>query len=414
MQMIDPGLEKELNRTKVALMRTKDAAFFTTIVFSLKFAWDDKIPTAATNGYWLKWNPDFFLKATKEQRVFVLVHEACHVAYDHMGRVMGILDKAKTDAERRWLMDLWNKAADHVINLMLKARGFQMWDWVLADPRFTDMSAEQVFKILKDENSQQPNPMQDVWLPGNEPGSGDQPGDKPGQCSAPQAQQPGQGPTVPGVPTPAEHQRHIQDILARAAIQAKIAGEPGSIPAEVELFLQRLQRPKLPWTTILKRLVGARAKTGYSWLKPNRRYFPQFHLPSAWGSAPSELDFYVDISSSVSDWQFTRFVSEIAGALKQFNLTRIRIVQFNTRITSIDYVKNLKELSKVKFIGRGGTRITEVLDDIEKTKPELALVFTDGRFGWDRKSLKGDVVWLINDNPRFVPQFGKAIHFKTE
>lgn len=382
-------LQQELNRTKVALMSSKESVFFTTIAFSLKFEWDDTIPTAATNGYKLKWNPTFFLKSTKGQRVFVYVHEACHVAYDHMGRSLNLF-LGLDETEKRRRHSIWNKAADHVINLMLKARGFEMWDWVCCDPCFTGMSAEQVYAILLAEDDQSPNQMEDIELPdlGGE-----------GQPASMQ-----------------EHQKHIENILIRASVQSKMAGEQaGTIPGEIEVFLDNLLRPRLPWTTIVRREVGKLAKSGYTWLKPNRRYFPDLYLPARWATVPAEMTFYVDISGSVSDHQFHVFVSEIAGALRMFNLKKITIVQFDEVIHSVDVVKNLKQLSKIKFSGRGGTDCECIFEHMEANTPGLACVFTDGEFDWYRDKMKSKtrILWLINDNPHFKAQFGRVVHFKT-
>lgn len=362
-------LQHQLDRTKIALMANKEAIFFTSIVLSLKFFWDDACPTAWTDGYRIGWNPKFFLDLPEDQRIGVMVHEACHVAYDHMGRLQG--------REMR----TWNKAADHVINLYLLARGFKLPSWVLADKRFENMSAEQVYDILIKENDQEPNEMEDIRI--DETVMAD------------------------------EYKKHVEDIIIRAATITRASSRPDLIPGEVEVFLKNLLRPRLPWQTILRREAEAATKTGHSWLKPNRRYFPTYHLPSMWSMGPQNATFYVDISCSVSDEQFHVFVSEIVGSMRMFNFQRITIVQFDTEIKSVDIVKSFRELMKVKFSGRGGTHIGCILDHIENTKPALAMVFTDGGFGWPRDKFRQRILWLINDNPTWKPLFGRAIHFKT-
>lgn len=362
-------LQQELDRTKIALMQSKESVFFTTIVFSLKFVWDDTQPTAYTDGYTLGFNPAFFLGMPKEQRVGVLVHEACHVAYDHMGRRMG------RD------MNLWNMAADHVINLELLGRGFKLPEFRLADERFKGMSTEQVYNLLQAEQYNEPNPMADM--------------------------------RDPEQVKPEEYKRHIEDLIIRASVQAKMGGGAGSIPGEVELFIDTLLKPRLPWQTILRREVGALVKKDYSWMRPARRFFPEHHLPSLSNPAPYALTFYVDISGSVSDHQFKVFVSEIAGAIRMFSPPSVTVVQFDTSIKSIDAVRSLAELSKIEFHGRGGTCPECIFEHMETSKPQLALVFTDGEFEWPRDTLKQRLLWLINDNPGFVPQFGRALHFRT-
>jgi predicted metal-dependent peptidase len=140
-----------MDKTKIALMSKTDSAFFTTIAFSLRQVWDETERTAYTDSVVMGWNPDFFKKLSPEERLFVMVHEACHVAYDHMGRLMG--------REH----EMWNIACDHVINLMLLERGFKMPDWVCKDPRFTGMSADEVYTILQNEKTPPPpNQMPDM------------------------------------------------------------------------------------------------------------------------------------------------------------------------------------------------------------------------------------------------------------
>lgn len=374
-------LERELNRTKIALMQSKEAVFFTTIVFSLKFVWDENHPTAYTNGYKIGFNPDFFMGMSREERAGVLIHEAYHVAADHLGRL------GKRDPR------IWNAAADHVINLDLKSRNIKLPVPHLADSRFVGMSTEQVYQILDSEAIEIELPMEDI-MGGNGEGQGED----------------GEGNPV----TAEQRQRHVEALLVRASVQAKMQGaKPGSIPGEVELMLNRLMKPRLPWQTILRREVTDLAKVGYTWQRPNRRYTPDHYLPSLNVPAVTDLTFYVDISGSVSDDQFRIFVSEIASTFKMFPMKNLRIVQFDTKIRNDDTVKNIQELMKIKFTGRGGTCPECIFEDMDKTKPRLALVFTDGEFHWHRDKVKPRLLWLINDNERFKPRFGRAIHFTT-
>ena len=395
-------IQTALDRAKIGLMQKPDSAFFTTVAFSLKHRWNENIPTARTDGIYMEWNPTFFMGLPPEQRVGVMVHEACHVAYDHMGR----LNMGKTRCP-----DLYNKAADHVINLMIEARGFKLPSFRLADPRFKDMSTEQVYEILEKEASQgKPQPQQQMPdiayspIDGDGSGQGDkgdgQQGNDPSQSS--------------GGMTPDQLKQHIQGIIVRAAMASKMAGEkPGSVPGEVELFLDKLLNPKLPWQTLLRRFFTEFSKNDYSWKRPNRRFFPTHHLPSLYSINLQDMTFYVDISASVEDFQFKLFVSEIAGVLKMLKPKKITIVQFDTKIHHVDTVTNLQELSKVKFHGRGGTHIECILKHMEDNKNSVSLVFTDGHFRWPRDRFTGKILWLINDNEGWPPKFGQAIYFST-
>lgn len=381
--MNDKALQKAFDRAKVKLIDSPDSVFFTTVCFSLKHRWDDSIPTAMTNGLELRINPQFFLALNEDERVFLLLHEVGHVIFLHCTPRIG-----------NRCPDKWNQAGDYVINGMLKDRGFSLPKGGLYDDKYKGLSTEQVYDLLP-ANPSQPLPMQDVVI-------GPMPGNQGNDSSSG-----GQPPL-----TPQEIENQITDILVRAVTQSKLAGDkPGSIPGAVEIFLDRLLNPKLPWYTLLRRFLNARIKDDYSWQKPNRRFFPDMYLPSQHSEGLGHIVFAVDTSGSVSDEDFLRFISEIAQVLRQFKPTRMTLIQFDTRIKAIDEIRSVDELMRVKFTGRGGTQIGEVLDWVEGEQPQAVLVFTDGEFRQQQRKLRSSLVWLIHDNPRFTGVIGKTIHY---
>lgn len=360
--------QRALDKAKIALMSKPDSAFFTTVCFSLRHYFDERVPTAQTNGKEIRFGPQFFLALDPEERVFLLLHETLHVAYLHMARLMGRCP------------DRWNIAGDHVINLQLKERGFKMPKIGLADPQFKGLSTEEVYDRLP-ENPGQPS-MQDLVAP--------------------------EGDIV-------QLEETVQDILIRAAVQSKMAGDaPGSIPGEIQIFLDKLLNPKLPWQRILQKYMHAMAKGDYTFRKPNRRFFPRHHLPSLYSESLMDLAVAVDTSGSVSDAEFNRFISEIHGILKMMKPSKITLIQFDTGIKSIHEVRSVQELSRVEFTGRGGTRIEPVLEWAAAMKPQLMLVFSDGHFHFYQPQSKANVVWLIHNNDRFTAPFGKVINYAME
>lgn len=360
--------QSALDKAKIQLMSHEDSAFFTTVCLSLKCIWDTTIPTACTNGKEIRFSPDFFMSLDSDERLFLLLHETLHVAYMHMLRLMGRVHEK------------WNIAADHVINLMLIDRGFKMPVGGLADPQYTGMSTEQVYDLLPD---------------------------------APEL--PFTMDIIPADDNPAELSQSIQDILVRASVQASMSESGiGNIPGEIQVFLDRLLKPKLPWQRILQRECRAIAKTDYSFVKPNRRFFPKHHLPSMYGTKLVDLAIGLDISGSVSDEAFTRFVTEVSSILKMMKPDRITIVQFDTEIRHVDKVRNLCDLQNIVFTGRGGTRIEPILQWAKKNQPQLMLLFTDGGFRWYTTPEKppGNLIWLIHENPGFTAPIGKVIHYE--
>lgn len=360
--------KKALDKAKIGLMSRPDSTFLTTLCFSMKHILDESIPTACTNGTEIRFNPDFLMSMSEPERVFVMVHEAMHVALLHITR------RNSRDPRK------WNIAADYVINGMLINRGFKMPACGLHDAQYDGMSTDQVYDLLPD-NPPQKLPMEDI-----------QEGDA-GQAEQTEAQ--------------------VTDILVRAQIQSRLAGDkPGTIPGDIEIFLDKLLNPKLPWEKLLRRYMNQFAKSDYTWKKPNRRFTPDYILPSLHSEQLDEIAIAVDTSGSVTDEEFKRFISEIHGILNHLKPKAIRLIQFDTVIHSQAHIKNCRELNQVSFHGRGGTRITEVIDWAEKNKPVVLLVFSDGHFRHSMTNPKCNVLWLIHGNKKFTAPYGQVIHYE--
>ena len=117
------------------------ARFLTSLLYSLKLVWTDDMPTAGTNGILLKINPKFFYGLSKEERLFVILHELWHVAKLHSIR--------RESRDPR----LWNIACDyHINNLLLKENYSSFRITVMKDcfkdEKYKDLSEEEIYDEL--------------------------------------------------------------------------------------------------------------------------------------------------------------------------------------------------------------------------------------------------------------------------
>jgi predicted metal-dependent peptidase len=131
-----------------------------------------------------------------------------------------------------------------------------------------------------------------------------------------------------------------------------------------------------------------------------------------YGECLTNIVIAVDTSGSVSDADFLQFISDTHFILKTMKPEKITFIQFDTKISSIDEVKSVKELEKLKFKGRGGTCVRALVNWAEENKPQLLLVFTDGYFRNTGAMTKTDTVWVIHNNKQFKAPFGKTIHYE--
>lgn len=363
--------KKALDKAKVAMMGRPSSAFIATVCFNMKHLWSEDVTTACTDGRHIWFNPHAFLALTPEQRLSRLLHETWHPALLHMVR-MGNRDKHR-----------WNAACDYFINNMLIKAGHARIDTWLYDPKYDGLSSEEIYDLLP--TMPEDHPEYDLTPP-------------------PDGQD----------PMPVEDlEHHLVDVVAKARIQSQMFGDqPGTIPGEVELLIDQLLSPKLPWQRILQKFLSQQVKGDFTWTKPNRRFFPQYYLPSNSTKGLEHIAAGVDISLSVSDAEFKQQYSEIYQIMRQFQPKELTLIQFDTQLQHIDRLRSLQDLEQVQFNGRGGTRIRPLIEWAKENRPNLLLVFSDGEFHHHPEDPGVPVVWLIYNNPGFTAPYGKVVHFE--
>ena len=368
-----------LKIAKITMMMQRDTTFYTAILFSLKQKITDEIPTAATDGKNLLLNPTFFSDLSINERITLLAHEVLHVALDHMHR--------RDDRDPK----LWNMAADYVINYCLVKADYTLPKGGLYDAKYANMTTEQVYALL-DKKSEQEK-----------------------QSLVAQAPEDIQYPEDAKDPGSAVTQDEVTDIVLTATTQAKAMGQdPGSIPSEIDINLQRTLNPPLPWNIILQNYLTEFKKDDYTFKRPNRRFMPDYYLPTAHSEAICNLAFCVDCSSSVSDEEFNDYITKIYEIKKMLKPTKITIMSFNTKfMNEQELQENEDPFQKLKFNGRGGTRIEPAHEWIAKNKPTVAIIFTDGLFGQTKPhDPRIPIVWTIYDNPQWKCEYNnRVIHY---
>lgn len=112
-----------------------------------------KYHTAATDGKNIYVDPNYFASLSESDRLFIIAHEIMHIKFMHMYRLK---DKA---GEMRDL-EIWNIAADAIINANLERDGFTIKDGYVNMPEALNYSAEEFYQILlkeKEKKQQEQN-----------------------------------------------------------------------------------------------------------------------------------------------------------------------------------------------------------------------------------------------------------------
>jgi predicted metal-dependent peptidase len=134
-----PVVTDSVKVISASLLRLRmKSPFFGTLAMFVRFLPSSTIPTAATDGRDIFFNPDFLQSLPINQQDGLLLHELLHAALLHPSRVGTREPK------------LWNIAADIVVNgTILRERGFELPPGALRDEKLEHLSVEEVYELLQ-------------------------------------------------------------------------------------------------------------------------------------------------------------------------------------------------------------------------------------------------------------------------
>jgi len=343
---------QKLTRSRVQLILKQP--FFGTLSLRLKLI-PGNLPTMATDGSRIVYNPGFVDELKPAELEGTLAHEVLHCALAHQCR------RGQRDPE------LWNVAADFSINPILIGNGFVLPVGALVDPAFNNLSAEEIYARLMRKRSeeggatkpqqQQTNagagtatgpqgtdgtmPSTPKPDPSHQPVS-DQRGRTTGEAMGPASERPGGfgevldatdecGQTA----SPAENRRqeHEWGIAAEQALRSAKAW--GHEPAGIQRPLSDSRQSQQDWRAILRDFVAATTPADYRWTPPNRRYIASgLYLPSIERQGVGEIVIAVDTSGSIGKLELEQFAGEISAISEEAQPKAIHVVYCDAAVQS--------------------------------------------------------------------------------
>lgn len=318
-----------------------DHPFFGVLMLQLKKVQVDdpkKVDTMATDGRHLFYHPPFVDELKKDELVFVLAHEVMHNALEHHIR------RQSRKPGR------WNDACDYAINgELVECKVGKMPERGLLEARFTGLSAEEIYRILDDENN------------GDDSAEGQ--GDT-GGC----------GGTMDGCAqhdeaAKAELRAEMQTQIRQAAMTAK-AAQAGKLPAGVQRIIDELLMPKVDWRAVLRRFIDESSTRDFSWAKPNRRLLPLgLVTPGTIADGVSHIVIAVDTSGSIDDEILCDFAAEINGAFGEGAVDRLTVIYADATVNHVEEFETGDELV-LHPKGGGGTAFSDTFRLINAEYPD--------------------------------------------
>lgn len=389
MEVID-----RIRKAHIAIMQHKKACVYAGILACGKVEVTTDIPTAATNGWDVKYNPEFIKAnmATDPELRFVVLHEATHKAYRHLHTWQDLHEEDP---------HLANVAADYFVNLALEdmdgGEGFIKMPSVgiKPEPKYRGWSVKQIFEDLKKQQEEGGQGGQGDGLDSHEWGEA-QGGDEQAQKEA-----------------EARGQEIARAIRQGEILRRKLAGKGAG---GMDGVFGDLLAPKVDWRKALREFVQemCQGRDESSWRKPNRRYLAEdIYMPAMQGITMTELVIGFDTSGSCFGTdEMTRFVSEITTIIEQVKPSKVHVIYWDTQVAGHQIFEDGQfAVQDLKPKGGGGTDGSVLFDYLKEKRitPQAIVQFTDGYVGdWGQTNVP--TLWAVTSD--MVAPFGTTIHIE--
>lgn len=313
---LSPEREKKI-RTKLAKAKTGlvlEHPFIGTIALNLPYYITTDVPTAATNGKCIKFNPDFVDSLTDEEVKFLVAHECFHPMLEHNYR------RGERDPRK------WNQAGDYVINQLLTDEKIgKMPEGGLLNKSIYDAgngTSDGIYNILPDDNGG---------------GGGDDPFE---------------GDLEDADGTAAEKEQARAEWKVKVAQAAQAAKMMGKLSVNMERLVGEVLQPKVNWRDVLHRFVEKCKSDERTFARPNRRFVQQgLYLPTVTGETMGEIAFCVDMSGSIGQDTADQFAAEMRVVFEDLQPSKMHLIFFSHEVCAYDAFERGGEF---KFNPRGG------------------------------------------------------------
>ncbi len=367
------------------------------------------LPTAATDGWDVFYNPDFLDPLSDAQVRFLVLHEATHKAYRHLTIYQDL-----QAVDRR----LTNIALDMFINLALvdADAAYASTPWILMppggvspDPKYRGWSSRQIFNDLLQNASKQPQQGFDEhdWEGAKGEGDGDGEGEGEGEGEGAKAAR-----RLKAAAIETKRAEEIQRAMQQGADLKRKRSPDGAGGADG--VFGDLLTPRTPWRDVTRDfcMTHVAGRDESSWRRVNRRYLAGgVYMPGMQGVTIEELVVGFDTSGSCfGSAEMTVFVSELASLMDMLKPAKCHVIYWDTQVAGHQVFEDGQfAVQDLKPKGGGGTDGAVLFDYLREKNinPAAVVQFTDGYVGaWGTSGWP--TLWAIKGTA--VAPFGVTIN----
>ena len=391
--------------------------FFASLALRLELKEDSSCHTAYTDGRVFGYNPDYIKILPHDKLVGLTAHTVMHPACSHHKRRNNRDPKA------------WNRACDYVINPILLEAGLTLPDGFLFDEAYAGKSADAVYAALKDgesdaaeedgnKNLESPDPQRKNDREDREEDSADNT-EQEGAEDMPPDSTSGADPGLSGeirdgdpetVPNgDSRDETDWEQALVQAAANARAMGK---LPRGLDLFVEDLVSPKLPWKELMAGFVRQTARWDYTWTQPNRRFIHRdLYFPSLVSDQLAEIAVAVDTSGSIRPEELKAFGAELSAIL-EMNPAKLHLIYSDMAVNEYQVLAPWDLPVDFSPKGGGGTDFRAVFSfiDRENIRPCCLIFLSDMECRLFPENIPGfPVLWVKVGRGGVTPPFGREI-----
>lgn len=417
--------------------------FFGSVVANVNYKEDNSIDTAATDGERIYYNTEFLNELDINDQTFILSHEVCHIAFNHILRSEG-----KNQ-------ELWNIATDAVINQLLKKDGLKIVGGGIDLEDAINYDAETYYEKLLKEHKQNLNNQQGGQdkQQGNDENSENSKKDENSKSSSnhsmwqdavkkhrekqnskdnkPEGNNKNKGKKN----TETDNNKDNKESgLEKKQKELEEKGEKNSFSEnrkEKKKQLEKLKeelidcaskagsttnsdirnvnnigysKPIMDWRYVLREAT----KNEVDWSYRNATIEEGIITPHLEDISFAETEILLDTSGSIDEDLLKNFLRECKNILQH---SRLKVGCFDTKFYGFNEIRCESEIDNMKFVGGGGTDFDAAALAFSN-RVENKIIFTDGEANMPKKPV--DAIWIVFGNKKINPSGGKVIYIDNE
>lgn len=405
--------------------------FFGSVVAGVEYIEDNEIPTAATDGERIYYNPNFFNSISKEEQTFVFAHEVCHIAFNHILRSEG-----KDE-------DIWNIATDAVINQFLKKDGLPLAKGGVDIEEAINYNAEDLYNLLlKKQNKNEHSNNQNTGNSNNPQKSNNNQTRNNVDHESEEKNKNNVGHNTHNLWKDAvkKHKNHQEksnqnsekdnNEIKKKQKELETIGEKNAFKKNRDVKKKQLEelkeaiskqaakagttsnsnirkidnigyaKPLIDWRYILKEAI----KYDVDWSYQNASIENGIVSANLEEQPFPETEIVLDTSGSINEVLLRNFLRECKNILKH---SRLKVGCFDTKFYGFHEIRTEEDIENMKFVGGGGTNFDAAVNAFSR-RVENKIVFTDGQASMPKMAL--DAIWIVFGGVNIKPKGGKVIN----